>query len=269
MALLVKSQTVADEASLEVEFTETTGTYNATTNPTGYGASQIPAGTREITDILSSNLAILPLNGTYGYSGSATPDTEDLLYSVEYDNTSAQSIAGGTPITLDLGDLIGDDYIDAVYKLIYHNWFIGADVVTQGTSSNLLNVSDYNDFTNAKYIKLIIDTVDYIYEILAVNTNNTIQINGETALDGDISYEVAYESISYFDNIYYINKCIHSKVAKIACSECSCDDKKKEKIFENLFQLFGIQTNMDRENYSCANEIISGITIYCSSNGCC
>ena len=268
MALIPKHKSTPNQSTQYLVLTETTGVFG-TLNPGGYGAGQTPAGTREIADIQSSNYSILNYNGTLTYTGSTTPVTTEELYSTNYNSTNARLIAGGTTQSFDLATLIGINYIDAVYKSIYYNWFTGADVVNIGISSNILTVPDYNEFTNAKYISLpTLDGVGGIFEILSVNNDNTIQINGNILAGDDFVYDVAYESTAYFANTYNINKCLHYKISQLSLSTCSCKYKSTEKLYEAVMMYMSIQPNMDLGKYTKAQEIINALTIYCNGGEC-
>lgn len=269
MALVIKTTTVADEASHNIQRTDITGAYNSTTNPTGRGTGQIPTGKRETLDIISGDLYILPLYGTITADGSSIPTLTELLYSKTYTNVEAQALVA-TPEVLDLGTLIGDDYVDGVYFGSYTEWYTGTGLVSNVSLSKVLTVPDYNEFTNAKYIAIDVlgDAAYKLYEIVKVNTDNTIEINVELLLTAGSAHKVGYESINYFANVFDINKCLHSNIAKTACSDCGCNEGKKEKHLAAVMQFFGIETNMDRGNYTCSKELIETITIYCSKNGC-
>jgi hypothetical protein len=268
MALISKHKSVPNQSTQYLVLTETTGVFG-TLNPGGYGASQTPVGFREIADILTSNYNILDYNGTLTYTGSTTPVTTELLYTTDYDAGNSQLIAGGTTQSFDLATLIGVNYVDAVYKSIYYNWFTGIDIVNQNTvTGNLINVPDYNEFTNAKYIEIDIDGDLFIYEVVSVNTNNTIQINESIVLDSNYSYKVAYESTAYFANTYNINKCLHSKIAQLSLSNCSCKNKSTEKLYEAVMMYMSIQPNIDLGKYTKAQEIIQALTIYCNGGEC-
>jgi hypothetical protein len=227
--------------------TQITGVFG-TLNPGGYGAGQTPAGIREIADILTSNYSILDYNGTLTYTGSTTPVTTELLYTTDYNSTIAQLIAGGTTQSFDLATLIGVNYVDAVYKSIYYNWFDGDGAVTPTPGSNIIGViGNINQFTNAKYIKIFVGETIEIYEIVSVNTNaSTIVINATfTDASDEYNFEVAYESTVYFANTYNINKCLHSKIAQLSLSTCSCKNKSTEKLYEAVMMYMSIQPNMD------------------------
>jgi len=268
MALISKHKSVPNQSTQYLVLTETTGVFG-TLNPGGYGAGQTPTGDREIVEIISSNYSILDYNGTLTYTGSTTPVTTELLYTTNYNSTNAQLIAGGTTQSFDLATLIGVNYVDAVYKSIYYNWFDGIDVVNQNTvTGNLINVPDYNEFINAKYIEINIDGDLFIYEVVSVNTNNTIQINESITLTSDHAYSVAYESTAYFANTYNINKCLHSKIAQLSLSTCSCKNKSTEKLYEAVMMYMSIQPNMDLGKYTKAQEIIQALTIYCNGGEC-
>jgi hypothetical protein len=269
MALISKHKSTPNQSTQYLVLTETTGVFG-TLNPGGYGAGQTPAGYRRINDILSSSFNILNYNGTLTYTGDDVPVTTELLYSLAYNNTNAQLIAGGTTQSFDLATLIGVNYVDAVYKSIYYNWLIRTDNVNQGSAPNIIAVPDYNEFINAKYIKIDITGLNdfEIYEVLQVNTNNTIVINGNTALVSDHAYEVGYESTAYFANTYNINKCLHYKISQLSLSTCSCKTASTEKLYEAVMMYMSIQPNMDLGKYTKAQEIIQALTIYCNGGEC-
>jgi hypothetical protein len=268
MALISKHKSVPNQSTQYLVLTETTGVFGVL-NPGGYGAGQTPATYRTINLILTSNYNILGYNGTLTYTGSTTPVTTELLYSLAYNNVNAQLIAGGTTQSFDLATLIGINYVDAVYKSIYYNWFTGIDVVNQNTvTGNLIDVPDYNEFTNAKYIEIDIDGDLFIYEIVSVNTNNTIQLNESITLTSDYPYKVAYESTAYFANTYNINKCLHFKISQLSLSTCSCKTASTEKLYEAVMMYMSIQPNMDLGKYTKAQEIIQALTIYCNGGEC-
>lgn len=267
MALLTTILAVANQATKVLSLTELTGVYSAT-NLTGYGASQVPTGTREITDINSASFYILMLDGTFTFEGSAAPTVTNDIYSVSLSGAEAQSLAGGTALFIDLSSTT--DYEDGVYKSLYYNWFLGAAQVNAEDVATL-SVADTDEFTNAAFISIDIegDGNFLTYEILSIDTaNSTITINATITTNSDVDYKVGYLATSYFQNVHDINHCIHSDIAKNACSNCGCGDTKKKKLWLSLIDFFGIQTNMDRGNYSCAKEIIDSITIYCSKSGC-
>ncbi len=269
MALLLKTTTVADEASHNIQRNNTTGVYDAITNPGGYGDDQIPLVTRGIDDISDGDIYVFPLSGSISANGGLLPETSELLYTAYLDQGAAQLFAT-TPEVLNLGTLIGNDYVDGIYFISYIERFVGIGTVSSVGSTNILTVPDYLEFVNAKYVylDLVGDGSFTIYEIVSVNTDNTITINVSITLPGPTNFIVGYETINYFANVFDINKCLHSNIAKTACSDCGCNDAKKEKHFAAVMQFFGIQTNMDRGNYTCSKELIEAITIYCSKNGC-
>lgn len=269
MALISKHKSVPNQSTQYLVLTETTGVFG-TLNPGGYGAGQTPAGLREIADILTSNYNILNYNGTLNYTGSTTPVTTELLYSLAYNNVNSQLIAGGTTQSFDLATLIGVNYVDAVYKSIYYNWFAGASNISATTGSNIIGTTgDINEFVNAKYVKINAPTVK-IYEIVSVNTTTSqITINSTfTQPSDEFSCEIAYESTAYFANTYNINKCLHFKISQLSLSTCSCKTKSTEKLYEAVMMYMSIQPNMDLGKYTKAQEIIQALTIYCNGGEC-
>jgi len=268
MALIPKHKSTPNQSTQYLTLTETTGVFG-TLNPGGYGAGQTPAGYRIINFILSSNYNILNYSGTLTYTGSTTPETTELLYSLAYNNTDAQAIANGTTKSFDLATLIGVNYIDAVYKSIYYNWFDGIDTVNPTPGSNIVVVTgDINQFTNAKYIKIFVGDTTEIYEIVSVNADSIVINTTFTEASDEYSFEVGYESTAYYANTYNINKCLHSKIAQLSLSTCSCKNKSTEKLYEAVMLYMSIQPNMDLGKYTKAQEIIQALTIYCNGGEC-
>jgi hypothetical protein len=266
MALIVKHKSTPNQSTQNLVLQETTGVFGIL-NPGGYGASQTPTGTREISDIISSNFNILEYNGSITYNGSTTPILVDSLYSTLYNNINAQAIANGTTQTFDLATLIGNSYVDGVYKSVYYNWFTGDDVVS-ASGSNQLALPSTQEAENVKYIKVIDGVNQYIYSVLSVS-GNTLTVNGDVSnLGGDYLYTLAYESTAYFANTYNINKCLHNKISKLALSNCSCKNKSTEKLYEAVMMYMSIQPNMDLGKYTKAQEIIKALTIYCNGGEC-
>lgn len=271
MALISKHKSTPNQSTQYLSLQETTGVFGVL-NPGGYGAGQTPANLREIVDILSSEYNILNYNGTLTYTGSTTPVTTEELYSTNYNNVNAQLIAGSTTQSFDLATLIGVNYIDAVYKSIYYNWFNGADIVTPYLgSTSILTVLDINEFINSSFIKLNDENGDQkIFKIVNIDTvNSTIQINGNIImLDNESGYQIAYESTAYFANTYNINKCLHFKISQLSLSTCSCKTASTEKLYEAVMMYMSIQPNMDLGKYTKAQEIIQALTIYCNGGEC-
>ena len=268
MSLQVKNKVTPNNSNRNVVFSETTGVYSGT-NPGGYGASQSPTGYRSVSDIGSSNLEFLTYNGTLNFNGGSTPDVVGSIYATSYIDTDARNIANGTSQTIDLGTLVPNDYVDSVYKSVYYNWFNGIDMVTRNDDTTLL-VPDTNEFIGASYIEIItgID-IHSIYEVVSVNsTTFSIVVNGVLPDMTTAIYRVGYSSTSYFANTYDINKCLHGRVAKLAVSSCTCNNKCTEKLFEAVMLYMSIQPNIDLGKYQKAQEIITYLTNYCN-DGCC
>lgn len=269
MALQIKHKITPNNSNRNIVLTETTGVYSST-NLTGYGASQVPAGYRETTDVDTSVLQLLNYNGTVNFNGASTATVVDSIYSVNYATVDAIAIAAGTTKTIDLGTLIPDTYIDAVYKSYYYNWFNGEFTIINNTTSSI-TVGNIDEFINASYIKISYGSGPIeIFEIVSLNTTT-----GELVLNGTVetiglltTYLVGYSSITYFASTYYINKCLHDRVAKLAISSCTCDNKCTEKLYEAVMLYMSIQPNMDLGKYQKAQDLITYLTNYCN-DGCC
>jgi hypothetical protein len=259
MALIPKSASSLSTNGKVLSLSDTTGNYNVTTNPGGYGTSQIPAGLREIADINSGKL-------DFYFNGSIDPD-----YTFILNNTTTQGLANGSStydLTMDdLGGSSDDVFDDQVIKMVYQVIFNGVSTgaITQNSATVAITA---DDAVGAKYFIITSGGNEYIYEIIS-QTSTTVTLNEVlTFTTGNYNYKLAYESTNYLALTHNILKCIHTNIAELACSTCSCKEKALEKTTEALMQYFGIETNMDKGNYNCAQEIIDSLTIYCGKDGC-
>lgn len=258
MALITKSSSSLSANGKVLSLSDTTGNYNVTTNPGGYGASQVPAGLREISDIDGGKL-------DFYFNGSTIPD-----YTFTLTAGTAQGLASGSSTyDLTMGNLGGssnDVFDDQVIKMVYNVIFDGIDNANIVSGSAVIDLMYDDDAIGAKYINLI---GIGLFEILEYNPlNGNILIDTEMTINDEVSYQLYYESTNYLALTHNILKCVHTNIANVACSTCSCKEKAVEKTTEALIQYFGIETNMDKGNYNCAQEIIESLTIYCGKDGC-
>ena len=277
MPLKVKHKTIPNNSNRNIVLTETTGVYSAT-NLTGYGTAQTPTGTREIADISISELFVLTANGTVTYTGSVTPTIEGLIYAFASDvpgggalnSVTAQSIANGNPATYDLNALAGYAYVDGIYKTIYDVTFSDATPVTCSCIGNTtLTVSDTAPFLGANKIRFNVSGTLYEYNIVSVNSGSlTLSANGPVLASAARGFAIGYTSTAYFANTFSINKCLHSRISKLAISSCSCDNKCTQKLYEAVMLYMAIQPNVDLGKYQKAQDIIEYLTHYCN-DGCC
>ena len=269
MALQIKHKITPNNSNRNIVLTETTGVYSST-NPGGYGSTQVPAPYRETTDVDTSVLQLLNYNGTVNFTGTSTATVVDGIYSVNYLTVDATAIAAGTSKTIDLGTLIPNTYIDAVYKSYYYNWFHGQFTILNNSTTSI-TVGDIQEFVNASYIKIAYDSgLIEIFEIVSLNTSTgELVLNGTVETIGPLTtYLVGYSSIAYFANTYSINKCLHSRISKLAISSCTCNNGCTEKLYEAVMLYMAIQPNMDLGKYQKAQDIIEYLTNYCN-DGCC
>ena len=272
MALQVKNKVTPNNSNRNIVLTETTGVYSGT-NPGGYGVSQSPTGTRVVTNIDNSTLEILNYNGSVNFNGGSTAIVVDSIYNVNYTNSEAKDFANGISKTIDLGSIIPEEYIDSVYKAYYYNWFTGLSDVSYGSTSptsSVIVVTNIEEFVNASYIDIFYSGQNKIYEIVSIDVDAlTVVINGEISNSlFSTEYKIGYSSISYFASTYYINKCLHSRISKLAISSCSCNNRCTEKLYEAVMLYMAIQPNMDLGKYQKAQDIITYLTNYCN-DGCC
>jgi len=272
MTLIVKHKSTPNQSNQNLVLQETTGVFGVL-NPGGYGASQTPTGDRTVGQIVSSNFLILENTGSITYLGETLPTLIDSLYSINYTSGTAQAIANGTTQTFNLATLIGNSYVDGIYKTVYYNWFFGNVATTLDVLNGnpVIVVSSVDEFVNAKFFRD--ENTGEIYEIINVNTvNSEITLNtGWKGISGTViegAFSVSYYSEAYFANTYNINKCLHNKISKLALSNCSCKNKSTEKLYEAVMMYMSIQPNMDLGKYTKAQEIIKALTIYCNGGEC-
>jgi hypothetical protein len=277
MPLQIKHKIAPNNSNRNIVLTETTGVYSAT-NLTGYGTAQTPTGTREVADIVLSELFILTANGSVTYVGSVIPTIVGLVYAFASDvpgggalnSATAQSIANGNPATYDLNALAGSSYVDGIYKARYDVNFSDASTVTCSCIGNTtLTVSDTAPFLGAAKIRFNRSGTLYEFDIVSVNTGSlTLSANGPVLNSVAIGFSIGYTSTVYFANTFSINKCLHSRISKLAISSCSCDNKCTQKLYEAVMLYMAIQPNVDLGKYQKAQDIIEYLTHYCN-DGCC
>ena len=270
MALQIKHKITPNNSNRNILLTDTTGVYS-TSNSTGYGADQVPTGLRETADVLTANVSILNYNGSLSFGGGSNPTIVDEVYSTSFDNTTAIALANGTSQTIALGTLIPDTYIDAVYKSVYYNWFNAVPVMAiTYYNANTISVTNVEQFVGAAYVNIYFGGAHKIYSIVSVDTTySRVTVSGsiDPILNTE-SYTIGYSSTAYFANVYSINKCLHSRISKLAISSCSCNNGCTEKLYEAVMLFMSIQPNMDLGKYQKAQDIITYLTNYCN-DGCC
>jgi len=276
MALQVKHKITPNNSNRNIILSDITGVFSST-NPGGYGSTQSPTGLREIADAFSSQFFVLEANGTISYTGSGSPTIVGLVYAYavdvnggyDYDTAETQALANGSTRTYDLGTLVGDAYIDGVYKTQYAVNFQNAPVTSSCTGTTTLTVSDTTPFIGATKIRFVAGDITYGYDIVSVNSGSiTLSANGPVLTSAIRTFAIYYTSTVYFANTFFINKCLHDRVAKLAISSCTCNNGCTEKLYEAVMLYMSIQPNMDLGKYQKAQDIIEYLTNYCN-DGCC
>lgn len=276
MALQIKHKIVPNNSNRNIVLSDITGAFSST-NPGGYGSTQSPTGLREATDSFSSQFFVLEANGTISYTGSGSPTIVGLVYAYavdvnggyDYYDTETWALANGATRTYDLGTLVGNTYIDGVYKTQYGVNFQNAPVTSSCTGNTTLTVSDTTPFTGATKIRFVAGGITYEYDIVSVNSGSiTLSANGPVLTSASRTFSIYYTSTAYFANTYSINKCLHSRISKLAISSCTCNNGCTEKLYEAVMLYMAIQPNMDLGKYQKAQDIIEYLTNYCN-DGCC
>lgn len=260
MTLITKSSSSQSRDGKTISVSDTTGAYNVSTNLTGYGASQTPAGLRQVSNIIGAEL-------DFYFNGSSVVD-----YSFILNSGTAQGLANGTStydITMgDVGGTTGDIFDDQVITIVYKVLFNGDDVADIVINTANVTLSTLNDCLGAKYFILVDGSDEYTYEILSSSGTSVVLTEPVTQSTGTYNYKIIYESTNYLALTHNVLKCINIRISEVACSTCSCKEKASDKVNLALIQYFGISTNMNKGNYNCAQEIIESLTIYCGKDGC-
>lgn len=242
------------------------GVYEASTNPTGYGASQTPINKRRTIDVQYGAFYVKNLNTleVYPYTTISQTDARNMA-------------AGSFSYTIQSSIFKSDNTIpfdDSVYYIKYKNAFQGLSILDfSQDSTNVVVSGDITEFVGAKYIAFTSLTVNYVLEIASVNVlDNTVTLVTEWSL-GDLTlnpsdYFVEYESESYLACSYNVNKCIQNKIAKVSLNACSCNKKEIVTLNNAVVLLFSIDINMDKLKYEKVNNTLTLLTTYCSGNGC-
>lgn len=275
MALLVLATAVEASAGTSISITDTTGAFNTNTRPGGYGAGQAPNNKRDYTDILYSFIRVTPPGGE---------DSDEVFIYVAQSDAQALANpgAGNTPYSVSNTVLQGNSntIVDGVYPFIYYPCFDTMENVqnfgfTNGSNTITIAQDDLG-FTNLSYILVpgdgsVTANADNHYRVDAIDVDAlTITLDREyTGVTGTISSAAlvfGYATTAYGNAIYNINACLHSKIAQISTSNCSCRKTKINNLTEALTLFFSQSANIDCANYEKAQDLIDYLSDYCGSS---
>lgn len=267
MALINTISLTESKSGTSIVLQDTTGVYNITTNPTGYGIIPDTISTRAIAVIRGAFINITPPKSVIPVNVQISAVNAQLNATVTTPYTITNALFGGTSA----------DTLVGVYKVEYVVYFVGdaGHTTTYTNGSNVVACSSggISDFTNAKYIT--VNGVGTVYEIASIVGNNiylTTNFAGITVTLANSLNFIGYSTIKYIAAQNTIKSCIHNSIAKLSVEHdcgCGCEEcEKTESNCGNLTLFFGINANMDNLKYSQAQTIIDYLVLKCSSDDC-
>lgn len=262
----LKSSGSQSTTGTAILLSDTSGVYEPSTNPTGYGLAQLPSGNRTTSKVSY---------GAYYVKNLAT--LEEQAYTAISQSDAQNMAAGLLNYSIPSSIFKSDNTIpfdDSVYQIKYKNAFQGISILDlfEGSSNVLVN-GDITEFVGAKCITFTFDDINYILQIASVNVgDSTVSLttswsNPDLTRTG-VDYFVEYESESYLACSYNVNKCIQGKIAKVSLNSCTCNKKEIVTLNNAVTLLFSIDINMDKLKYQKVNDTLTLLTTYCSGNGC-
>lgn len=253
MSLIPKITVTAVDKILgkSVTLQDTTGAYNAGTNPGGYGAPNYAT-----TDL---DWAILRFRN---YTDANYTDQK--LSSLTAILGSGQSVSG----------LVDGVFASGTYELKYYpvvahpvtpnvdtsvTWTVGSKTFNLNSADTLLAG------VSAILIKNLSDTKLYFLDpdVAATNTQATVTEVLPSAGTGFIA--LAYEADTRFLAVAQADDCIAKQTGKIIC-DCNCFSPEMQELYLMMGKRQGADVHFTKGNYQAAHDIITQIAARCDNN---
>jgi len=247
--------TVNTATGKSITLQDTTGVYNVTTNPGGYGTPNYAT-----TDL---DWALL-----WFRNYKDTTYTKQKLTSLISILGSGQAIAGFT-------DGIFDDGTWEVkyYPVVAHPVTPGVDTaITWTVGSKVFNLASADTLlagVSAILVKNLSEEILYFLDpdIPATNTQATVTEVLPSAGTGNVAF--AYEADTRFLETYAADNCIATKTGLIV-KECSCFDPEMQKLYLMMGKREGATIHfVEKQNYQAAHDLITQIASYCDNTSKC
>lgn len=252
MSLVPKITVSAQDKILGKSITllDTTGAYNVSTNPGGYGSPNYATTDLDWAILRFRNYA----NEEY---------TDQKLSSVTAILGSGQNVAGLTDGVFDAGA-----WEVKYYPVIAHPVTPNVDTsITWAVGSktfNLTNASTVLAGVTAILIKNISDTKLYFLDpdIPVTSTQGTVTEILPSAGTGNIA--LAYEADTRFLAVSQANDCLAKDSGKYIC-ECTCFSPEMQQLYLRMGKLTAADLHFAQGNYQAAHDLIIQAAAYCDN----
>lgn len=274
MALEVKYSSTINQQGSIVTLTNTTGNYNVSTNPTGYGGSV----NKPISDNIYTELYIIIKDTTYLIilSGSTTPSSDFIPK-----NGLSRTL---TPD--DIPELAGNDaFVDTLIKIYVYEFYSvdgthsittsgGISTIT-GTLSTYTNV--LTGFGDTTRIKVKNSTQNQNYTINkdsspAFSDTNIILEQQADITNGAVDVYAGYLAFTSIINLAQFNGCFMPKITNAKAVEATCCTDCENKQVDNLMKLllgkYAVYGMQDYELYNDAILSIDTLNNICEGDDC-
>lgn len=247
--------TVVDEIlGKSITLQDTTGAYNAGTNPGGYGAPNYAT-----TDL---DWAILRFRNY-----KDTSYTDQKLSSLTAILGSGQAVSG-----LEDGIFPDGAWELKYYPVVAHPVTPGVDTAitwTVGSKTfNLANASTLLAGVKAILVKNLSETTLYFLDpdVAATNTQATVTEVLPAAGTGNIA--LAYEADTRFLAVSQADDCLAKETGKYVC-ECSCFDPQMQELYLRMGKRSAADIHFTKGNYQAAHDLITQLAAYCDNTSNC
>lgn len=243
---------------------DTTGVYNVSSNPEAYGTAA------ELNTVSDRNIA----NIDSGIIELYYPESTEADETYNLSGAEMQDIASQT--TSYTFSAPNTTYSAGVYKTLYKVLFPSIvdveftftedsnSVTVENTAGDLLD-----ELVNVNAIVLN-GTTYQIASLTVVSLSVTTLLlteiyYGTTTTETGDNILLQYNCETYLAVKNQINECLQNKIADMAISPCGCD---KSDLVNYVVLYDAITANMDAEDYTKAQDIITALSNYCDSTSC-
>ncbi len=274
MALEVKYSSTINQAGSEITVTNTTGNYDVTTNPTGYGGGvNKPIANNVYTEIyivIKDNTYLLQLDGTTTPSSNFIPK-----------NALSRTI---TPD--DITALVGNSkFIDTLIQIYIYEFYSVAGTTSITTTGGISTITGtttaFEDvltgFGDTVRIKVKNSTQNKNYTINkdsdpAFSDTNIILDQEAEITDGSCNIYAGYLAFTSIINLATFNSCYLPKIAnaKVVASSCctDCENKAVNNLMKMLLGKYAVYAMQDYELYQDAIDAIDTLNAICKETNC-
>jgi len=240
------------------ELLDTTGAYNVSTNPTGYGSPNYAAA-----DVNKIILLVMQPNTddytTCEFDGTTDPTAVEITTAAE--NLPINTFVLGETTADDLGQL-PDGVTDAWYIPTFEDGLMGTFTLgsTAFTSTNLTSAP------HAGMTHIEVDGEVYQVQITSA-TEGTLDREFESADGSYLMYEGFGANIK-LQAFCQGDSCLASKNGQIAMLNCNCESEQRNTFLKFKAIQQGAKDLFACEAYSNSQKAVNMVTNYCNDEDC-